>query len=65
MDSECNIQNFGDLKAEIYNRKTNRVQSIQWLKEKKQTMICKALPKNKIIEEQINRGELNQSYVTC
>jgi flagellar biosynthesis chaperone FliJ len=51
MDSECNIQNFGDLKAEIYNRKTNRVQSIQWLKEKKQTMMCKALPKNIIIEE--------------
>ena len=58
-DSECNIQNFGYLKADIYNRKTNRVQSIQWPKEKKQTMICNALHKKKlIIEEQINRDEL-------
>ena len=58
-DSECNIQNFGYLKADIYNRKTNRVQSIQWHKEKKQTMICNALhKKKKIIQEQINRDEL-------
>jgi hypothetical protein len=32
-DRQCNVQKFGDVKAEIDHGKTNRVQSIQWPKE--------------------------------
>ena len=41
---------------EIDHRKTNRVHTIQWPKEQKQTMIFRALHKKLNIEQQKNLG---------
>ena len=55
-DRQFNVQTFGDIKGEIDHGKTNRVHTMQWPVEKKQTMICKALHKKQNIEQQKNRG---------
>ena len=55
-DRHFNVQDFGDVKWKIDHCKLNRVHTIQWTKEKKHTMICKALHKKLNIEQQKTRG---------
>jgi hypothetical protein len=52
----CNVQKFGNVKSEIDPAKTNREHKMQWPKERKQTMIFRALHKKINIEQQKNRG---------
>ena len=64
-DRQCNVQKFGKVKGEIDPAKTNREHKIQWPKEKKQTMIFRALHKKLNIEHRKTGDKLNQTYVTC
>ena len=59
---------FGDVKGEIDNRKSNRVQTLQWPKGKKHNDLRSITQKLNVEQQKNNRktgGEPNQSYVTC
>ena len=47
---------FGNVKGKIDHGKANRVHTIQWPKEKKETMILRALHNKLHFEQQTNRG---------